>query len=1018
MEVQRTSEFLESIWIQINNNKVKLRIGVVYFPQEQDQNLKEIYKIIKEQVQESGKNNESIMIVGDFNSKIGKDIEGNHDVVTRGGRKLRKFVEKQGLKIINSQERCEGTWTRDEKGVKSVLDYVLVDDELSDHIKEMKVHDEDRDISPFHLKQVTTKKIKTIYSDHNPITVKTDLIMMKIQTQEKQKKIVMTKEGRERYKTELQKEGISKIFDESDDIEEVYEKWEKKVMEIRKKNETTRKLTEKRVSKSMRLLMKEKKKIKKEMKDGKTEEQMEKLNMIKEQVLQEEAESYYRRLKKNCEEIKVNGKFNSGGFWKLAKRLKRKKDEVPHAVLAKDGKRLLTENMEIIERYGEYYEDLLTTTNRKTELPENQERVQKVEEKFRKIMEEGEKQEPKKTDMEMVQQIVKGLKRGKARDCQDWSYEMIVDGGEEMIRSITKMADKVKTNLEIPSQWHDMLIRSIHKKGEKKDLNNERGLFKTNINSKVFEKVQDKESEVKYDPANNGGQKGRGTIDNWIILMALVDEGKRLKKPVYIFFADLVKCFDRLWLKDCVVDMHESGMRERDAAMVYKLNEKANFCVETPGGKSQRKTVDEIVKQGTVFGPKLCCASTGKFNQDLNHQEVLYPSVVLQAVMFIDDIFGGGAKEFVEAVMKNCKRKEVEKLWEFSSEKSPWMCIRNRKNNIEEIEVEVAQGKFKKVSVHKYLGNYVNEKGNLDDQLKYMEGKIGGLVNETNKICCQRKLGKYEWEGKKTVYKAQILPAVYHNIEAWTNLRKADWEKMETMQGKLLRGIYGMPKSTPYWGLLHELDIIPIKLHITYKRLMVYHNMINSDEERVARRIVKEQEKSGHEECWFGNVKKEGAEIGIEVNEKAVLGKQKSKWKKQVKEKIRESFEKEIGIKKQNGKKLRFLGTKGDETYLTELNNDEARQALKIRLNMVEWVQRNYGGRGECPMCGEEDTTEHVFSCEYGNRRADVCVKDLENGQKMDKIVQLFKETEDCRRKKLLENIDVNFDVLRREEVE
>ena len=68
-----------------------------------------------------------------------------------------------------------------------------------------------------------------------------------------------------------------------------------------------------------------------------------------------------------------------------------------------------------------------------------------------------------------------------------------------MIRSITKMADKVKTNLEIPTQWNDMLIRSIHK-GEKKDLNNERGLFKTNINSKVFEKVQDKESEVKYDP--------------------------------------------------------------------------------------------------------------------------------------------------------------------------------------------------------------------------------------------------------------------------------------------------------------------------------------------------------------------------------------------------------------------------------------------------------------------------------------------------------------------------------------
>ena len=159
---------------------------------------------------------------------------------------------------------------------------------------------------------------------------------------------------------------------------------------------------------------------------------MEKLNQIKEQVLQEEKESYYRRLTKTCEEIKVNGKFSSGGFWKLVKRMKRK-NEVPHAVLSKDGKRL-TENQEILQRYREYYEELLTTTNRKTELPENQAVVQKVEEKFRKIMEEAMKQEPKKTERETVEKIVKELKRGKARDCQNWNNEMIIDGGEEMLQ--------------------------------------------------------------------------------------------------------------------------------------------------------------------------------------------------------------------------------------------------------------------------------------------------------------------------------------------------------------------------------------------------------------------------------------------------------------------------------------------------------------------------------------------------------------------------------------------------------
>ena len=106
---------------------------------------------------------------------------------------------------------------------------------------------------------------------------------------------------------------------------------------------------------------------------------------------------------------------------------------------------------------------------------------------------------------------------------------------------------------------------------------------------------------------------------------------------------------------------------------------------------------------------------------------------------------------------------------------------------------------------------------------------------------------------------------MFHNIEAWTNLRKTDWEKMESLQGKILRGLFGLPKSTPYWGLLYELNVIPIKLHITYKRLMVYHNLMNSDDDRVAKQIIKEQEKDGYEECWFGNVKREGKSIGIEV---------------------------------------------------------------------------------------------------------------------------------------------------------
>ena len=88
-EVKSTKEYLESLWIVINNERIKLRIGAVYLPQEKDQQVKEIYDIIKEQVKESREREESILIVGDFNCWVGEVIEGNHKRVTRAGKTLR-----------------------------------------------------------------------------------------------------------------------------------------------------------------------------------------------------------------------------------------------------------------------------------------------------------------------------------------------------------------------------------------------------------------------------------------------------------------------------------------------------------------------------------------------------------------------------------------------------------------------------------------------------------------------------------------------------------------------------------------------------------------------------------------------------------------------------------------------------------------------------------------------------------------------------------------------------------------
>lgn len=71
--------------------------------------------------------------------------------------------------------------------------------------------------------------------------------------------------------------------------------------------------------------------------------------------------------------------------------------------------------------------------------------------------------------------------------------------------------------------------------------------------------------------------------------------------------------------------------------------------------------------------------------------------------------------------------------------------------------------------------------------------------------------------------------------------------------------------------------------------------------------------------------------MGIELLEEVAKGKMKS-----VKTKIEEQAKMKLEMKRNESKKMRFLQTEGQETYLKEVFKEEARMAMKIRLNTIE----------------------------------------------------------------------------------
>ena len=105
LELKKENKVGQCLLILLTNTKKKIRIGVIYEPQKNvtsNNELKLMYEDIREQIKIGKEEKQQILIIGDFNAKIGEAVEGNKTQVTKGGRQLLKLVNKENMITLNT----------------------------------------------------------------------------------------------------------------------------------------------------------------------------------------------------------------------------------------------------------------------------------------------------------------------------------------------------------------------------------------------------------------------------------------------------------------------------------------------------------------------------------------------------------------------------------------------------------------------------------------------------------------------------------------------------------------------------------------------------------------------------------------------------------------------------------------------------------------------------------------------------------------------------------------------------
>ena len=277
---------------------------------------------------------------------------------------------------------------------------------------------------------------------------------------------------------------------------------------------------------------------------------------MKEHITEKYKEGRSKRINRIAQQIRENVN-NRGNIWEVKRRLE-KKVQTPYSIANTKGIKL-DNRSDIQEEYTKYYKTLL-----KTREPDNEsERIieEEVNKNFQEII-----RKTNQTDSipnEMVKKAIAKLKNKRASDRLGWRAEWLKGGGEEIVKSLSILFNRIEREQRTLIQWRQTTIKSIYKGGNKANISeSQRGIFLVNIISKVYELVkitQNEKNNSKMSEMQAVGRKERSTMDNLIIMNTIIENKRAQKLNTYMFFADAVKCFDKLWLKDCLLEMYNLG---------------------------------------------------------------------------------------------------------------------------------------------------------------------------------------------------------------------------------------------------------------------------------------------------------------------------------------------------------------------------------------------------------------------------------------------------------------------------
>jgi exonuclease III len=776
---------------------INVLIVQIYAPcnEECEEEKDNFYESLDQAIKDHKKGRECLMVMGDFNAKVGNNKEGNivgpYGLGERNdnGDRLVNFCRRHNLFVTNTwfqQKRsAQHTWISPSGNIKNQIDYVLVDNRFRNGVQNSKSMP-GADCESDHNPVIVTMKIRLQRIHKTKRAVKFNLDMLKKPEIRKAYRLrlenQLEEKGDEGGDSILNNDGVPHIgMGENEpenierEIEEIWYRLKEGIGLVAEEICGKEQLTKNQHWMTTDIL--QKMKDRRECKRLKDEEGYKKLKHEIQRLCREAKDKYFED---KCKEIEMLDKAHNQLLYKKIKELRPKSNRMMQIIKSKQGKCLI-EKKDIVERWAEYVEELYKDDDRDGNRDE--------------VVMSAMVNELYTISCGEVETVIKELPKGKACGNDNIAGELLQSMGEKGIEIMTRLINKIYKSGYIPEEFRKSIFVPIPKINRAQNCCDYRTIALISHASKVLLHLIKRRItpiiERQLGESQMGFRKGKGTRDA-IFQLRMISErvaqmttgkeilnektGKKVKKwkKLFLCFVDYQKAFDRVKHDKLAEVMEKAGIPDLEKRLIINLYWKQRAVIRWDSEISREIEVERGVRQGCVISPLL-------FN--------LYSEFMIREAMEnMEGIKCGGVnitdlRYADDAILVSDKRRKLQKMidklndtckeygMDINVKKTKVMVMNKMKGLSESLkDITLNNVPLEKVARFKYLGSWITEDSRCEEDIRTRVGMAKAAFWQ-NKELMRRNI---RLKTKIKILNCYVFSVLNYGCESWTWYKKME----------------------------------------------------------------------------------------------------------------------------------------------------------------------------------------------------------------------------------------------------